>query len=126
MIWNNSEINWIEKNSGSIENRDLEKLFLSLGEANLQGHEKSRLACGLAFILDLPIRIYARNNLVVRVGILFGGSVRVISEFNVIDSSNLSLVIVKFNSRMKKDYGLSEEIRDFIIDKCWKVGISKK
>ena len=122
-MWYPEEVKWIEANRVSIENKDLEKLFLELGRANLQGFNKSRLTCGLAFILNLPMRITPITDKMARVLIIFGNYVRLVSELNVSDSKNLSLIVVKFNRYLEDNLTLPGKVIEYLLNNAWTVGV---
>lgn len=119
MMWTEPELKWMESNRTYIDTGDLEKLFLGLGRANLEGFKKSRLTCGLAFILNLPIRIFTLSDKAIRVCIVFGNSVRAVTEFNVSDSKNLSLIVVKLNKVLKDTYTLPDKVIEYLLDRAW-------
>lgn len=57
MKFNETQLEWIEKNKELIDNRNLDKLRSKLMYEDMENFEKRQLLVGLAIIFDLPMEI---------------------------------------------------------------------
>ena len=57
MKFNETQLNWIERNKELINNRDLAKLRPRILYEDIENYEKRQLLAGLALIFDLPLEI---------------------------------------------------------------------